>query len=69
MPASLIKFEKKKKKPTWKAYQVSWANKDHNELPLVLSWGNNRKEKKKEKPTWNSDQAWGTNNNQEELID
>ncbi|KAG9303474.1 hypothetical protein G9A89_013801 [Geosiphon pyriformis] len=28
----LIEFEKKEKKPTWKAYQVSWAEADHNKL-------------------------------------
>ncbi|KAG9296030.1 hypothetical protein G9A89_011882 [Geosiphon pyriformis] len=65
--APLIKFEKKKKKPTWKAYQVFWANKNHNELLPILSWDDNRKEKQREKLTWNADQAWKTNNNQDEL--
>ncbi|KAG9303552.1 hypothetical protein G9A89_018448 [Geosiphon pyriformis] len=47
MPASLIEFEKEEKKPIWEAYQVSWANKDHNKLPLI---GNRKKrQKKKEK--------------------
>ncbi|KAG9298979.1 hypothetical protein G9A89_020292 [Geosiphon pyriformis] len=32
----LIKFEKGKEKPTWEAYQVSWADSDHNELPPIL---------------------------------
>ncbi|KAG9292070.1 hypothetical protein G9A89_017970 [Geosiphon pyriformis] len=30
--APLIEFEEKKEKPTWKAYQVSWADEEHNEL-------------------------------------
>ncbi|KAG9291364.1 hypothetical protein G9A89_003468 [Geosiphon pyriformis] len=31
MPAPLIEFEKVKKKLTWEAYQVSWADENHNE--------------------------------------
>ncbi|KAG9305107.1 hypothetical protein G9A89_007747 [Geosiphon pyriformis] len=34
--ASLIEFEKEKKKPIWKAYQVSWADTNHNELLPIL---------------------------------
>ncbi|KAG9298734.1 hypothetical protein G9A89_012802 [Geosiphon pyriformis] len=30
-----------------KAYQVSWADEEHNELPPILSWDNNGKEKQK----------------------
>ncbi|KAG9305870.1 hypothetical protein G9A89_016522 [Geosiphon pyriformis] len=33
----LIEFEEEKKKPTWEAYQVSWADKDHNELLPIIS--------------------------------
>ncbi|KAG9286093.1 hypothetical protein G9A89_022770 [Geosiphon pyriformis] len=33
----LIELEKEKEKPTWEAYQVSWADADHNELPPILS--------------------------------
>ncbi|KAG9297930.1 hypothetical protein G9A89_018758 [Geosiphon pyriformis] len=37
IPTLLIKFEKEEvNKPTWKAYQVLWANTNHNELPPVL---------------------------------
>ncbi|KAG9299399.1 hypothetical protein G9A89_014048 [Geosiphon pyriformis] len=63
-----IKFKKEKNKPTWKAYQVSWANEDHNKLLLILSWDDNNKGKQKEELTWNTDQAWEIDNNSEELI-
>ncbi|KAG9284056.1 hypothetical protein G9A89_022830 [Geosiphon pyriformis] len=33
----LIKFKKKEKKPIWEAYQVSWAEKNHNKLLPILS--------------------------------
>ncbi|KAG9291032.1 hypothetical protein G9A89_012904 [Geosiphon pyriformis] len=29
----LIEFEEETRKPTWEAYQISWANQDHNKLP------------------------------------
>ncbi|KAG9305314.1 hypothetical protein G9A89_007809 [Geosiphon pyriformis] len=48
MPAPLIKFEKEEKKPTWEAYQVSWAENNHNKLLSILFWDNNSKEKQKE---------------------
>ncbi|KAG9303500.1 hypothetical protein G9A89_018396 [Geosiphon pyriformis] len=32
------------------------TDENHNELSLVLSWGNNRKEKKRKEPIWNSNQ-------------
>ncbi|KAG9306857.1 hypothetical protein G9A89_005758 [Geosiphon pyriformis] len=53
----LIKLEEEKKKPTWEAYQVSWADKEHNKLPPILSWDNNNKEKGKQKEelTWKTD--------------
>ncbi|KAG9296296.1 hypothetical protein G9A89_014888 [Geosiphon pyriformis] len=35
-PAPLIKFKEEEKKPIWEAYQVSWADDDHNELPPIL---------------------------------
>ncbi|KAG9292270.1 hypothetical protein G9A89_009082 [Geosiphon pyriformis] len=44
----LIKLEKKEKKPTWKAYQVSWADAEHNELLPVLSWDNKKKKREKD---------------------
>ncbi|KAG9303564.1 hypothetical protein G9A89_018460 [Geosiphon pyriformis] len=49
----LIKLEKEKKKPTWEAYQVLWANADHNELPSILAWddNNNEKEEQGKEPT------------------
>ncbi|KAG9289001.1 hypothetical protein G9A89_015550 [Geosiphon pyriformis] len=49
MPAPLIDLEEEKPKPTWKAYQVSWADVDHNELLPILTWNNNDQEKRKEK--------------------
>ncbi|KAG9304399.1 hypothetical protein G9A89_019961 [Geosiphon pyriformis] len=33
----LIELEKEKEKPTWEAYQVLWADEEHNELPPILS--------------------------------
>ncbi|KAG9288489.1 hypothetical protein G9A89_015695 [Geosiphon pyriformis] len=42
-PTPLIKFEKKEKKPTWEAYQVSWTEGNHNKLPSISSWDDNRK--------------------------
>ncbi|KAG9301038.1 hypothetical protein G9A89_015774 [Geosiphon pyriformis] len=35
--APLIKFEEEKKKPIWKAYQVSWTDEDHNKLSSIFS--------------------------------
>ncbi|KAG9301083.1 hypothetical protein G9A89_012466 [Geosiphon pyriformis] len=43
----LVKFEEEKEKPTWEAYQVSWADEDHNKLPPILLWDDNNKEKQK----------------------
>ncbi|KAG9306551.1 hypothetical protein G9A89_004748 [Geosiphon pyriformis] len=63
----LIKLEEEKKKPTWKAYQVSWADADHNELPLILSWNDNPKGKQKEELTWETDDLTWTDNKQKEL--
>ncbi|KAG9289495.1 hypothetical protein G9A89_003654 [Geosiphon pyriformis] len=66
----LIEFKKEIRKPTWEAYQVSWANQDHNELPPVPSWNGNVKGKqKKTKLTWTSDQTWETKNDYNELAD
>ncbi|KAG9286851.1 hypothetical protein G9A89_012401 [Geosiphon pyriformis] len=62
----LIKLEEKKKKSIWKAYQVSWANADHNELPPILSWNDNLKGKQKEELTWETDNLIWTDNEQEE---
>ncbi|KAG9286384.1 hypothetical protein G9A89_014550 [Geosiphon pyriformis] len=44
----LIKLEEEKEKPTWEAYQVFRADKNHNELPPILFWNDNGKEKQKE---------------------
>ncbi|KAG9285379.1 hypothetical protein G9A89_010854 [Geosiphon pyriformis] len=49
LTAPLIKFEEEEKKPTWKAYQVFWADTEHNELPPVLLWNDNSKKKQKDK--------------------
>ncbi|KAG9286387.1 hypothetical protein G9A89_014553 [Geosiphon pyriformis] len=60
---SLIEFKKETRKPTWEAYQVLWADQDHNKLPPVPSWNSNVKGKQKETElTWISDQAWETKN-------
>ncbi|KAG9287856.1 hypothetical protein G9A89_017451 [Geosiphon pyriformis] len=54
----LIEFKEETKKPTWEAYQVSWADQDHNKLPSVPSWNGNIKRKQKETElTWTSNQA------------
>ncbi|KAG9285006.1 hypothetical protein G9A89_009816 [Geosiphon pyriformis] len=47
----LIELEEIKEKPTWEAYQVSWANADHNKLPPILSW-DDKKKKKRERRTY-----------------
>ncbi|KAG9299798.1 hypothetical protein G9A89_013158 [Geosiphon pyriformis] len=49
--ALLIDFEKEKPKPTWEAYQVLWADEEHNELLPILSWDDNRKGKQTNKLT------------------
>ncbi|KAG9288849.1 hypothetical protein G9A89_012178 [Geosiphon pyriformis] len=64
--APLINFEKEKPKPTWEAYQVSWADEEHNELPPILSWDDNRKEKQTNELTWKTDDLTWTDNKQEE---
>ncbi|KAG9290285.1 hypothetical protein G9A89_022261 [Geosiphon pyriformis] len=53
----IVLIKKKKEKPIWEAYQVFWADEDHNELLLILSWDNKGKRKQKKKPTWNTNQA------------
>ncbi|KAG9298378.1 hypothetical protein G9A89_005238 [Geosiphon pyriformis] len=63
----LIDFEEEKPKPTWEAYQVLWANIEHNELPLILDWEekNNKKGKEieTEEHTWETTiNAWNNNN-------
>ncbi|KAG9294553.1 hypothetical protein G9A89_008664 [Geosiphon pyriformis] len=58
----LIEFEEEKAKPIWEAYQVFWADTDHNELPLILSWDNNGKRKKKEELTWKTNELIWTDN-------
>ncbi|KAG9292863.1 hypothetical protein G9A89_016225 [Geosiphon pyriformis] len=54
----LIELEEEKK-PIWEAFQVSWADADHNELLLILLWNDKEKKKKKEL-TWKPNLgAWG----------
>ncbi|KAG9304187.1 hypothetical protein G9A89_019749 [Geosiphon pyriformis] len=62
----LIKLEKEKEKLIWEAYQVSWADEEHNELPPILSWDDNNKEKGKQKEelTWETDDLTWTDNNE-----
>ncbi|KAG9284726.1 hypothetical protein G9A89_003029 [Geosiphon pyriformis] len=62
----LIKLEDKKEKPTWKAYQVLWADEEHNELPPILSWNDNNKRKGKQKKelTWKTDDLTWTDNDE-----
>ncbi|KAG9302334.1 hypothetical protein G9A89_008826 [Geosiphon pyriformis] len=45
----LIELEEEKEKPTWEAYQILWADEEHNKLPSILSWDDNNKEKGKQK--------------------
>ncbi|KAG9296227.1 hypothetical protein G9A89_014819 [Geosiphon pyriformis] len=66
IPVPLINLEKEKPKPTWKAYQVSWANVDHNKLLPILSWDDNKKGKQREKLTWETDDL--TDNDENEPI-
>ncbi|KAG9298978.1 hypothetical protein G9A89_020291 [Geosiphon pyriformis] len=69
----LIKLEEEKKKPTWEAYQVSWANEqgkehtDHYELLPILSWDNNPKGKQRKELTWETNDLIWTNNKQKEI--
>ncbi|KAG9293015.1 hypothetical protein G9A89_016377 [Geosiphon pyriformis] len=62
----LIEFEKEENKPTWEAYQVSWANINYNKLLPILSWNNNDngKGKQKKELTWETDDLTWTNNNE-----
>ncbi|KAG9285085.1 hypothetical protein G9A89_009896 [Geosiphon pyriformis] len=65
----LIKLEEEKKKPTWEAYQVLWADEEHNELPPILFWDDNNKEKEKQKEelTWETNDLTWTNNDESKL--
>ncbi|KAG9294268.1 hypothetical protein G9A89_021627 [Geosiphon pyriformis] len=49
-----------------KAYQVLWADEEHNELPPILSWDDNNKKKGKQKKelTWKTDNLTWTDNNE-----
>ncbi|KAG9301068.1 hypothetical protein G9A89_015804 [Geosiphon pyriformis] len=51
----LIDLEEKKLKPTWEAYQVSWANVNHNKLSPILLWDDNPKGKQRKELTWEMD--------------
>ncbi|KAG9290055.1 hypothetical protein G9A89_010361 [Geosiphon pyriformis] len=64
----LIEFKEKKEKPIWEAYQVLWANKDHNKLLPILLWHDQEKKKQKEiKLTWNTNNNWEINENQKKI--
>ncbi|KAG9297331.1 hypothetical protein G9A89_003993 [Geosiphon pyriformis] len=61
----LIELEEKKTKPTWEAYQVLWADNDHNKLLPILSW-NNKGKKKKEELAWKLNlEAWSDDSQSE----
>ncbi|KAG9286075.1 hypothetical protein G9A89_022752 [Geosiphon pyriformis] len=64
----LIELEEEKEKPTWEAYQMSWADKEHNKLPPIFFWddSNKRKGKQKEELTWEIDDLTWTDNNKTE---
>ncbi|KAG9303719.1 hypothetical protein G9A89_018616 [Geosiphon pyriformis] len=49
IPVPLINLEEEKPKPTWEAYQVSWADVDHNKLLPILTWDDNDQEKGKKR--------------------
>ncbi|KAG9288620.1 hypothetical protein G9A89_006721 [Geosiphon pyriformis] len=58
----LIELEEEKEKPTWEAYQVSWADADHNKLPPVLLWDDKGKRKEEKELTWRTNQgSWSDN--------
>ncbi|KAG9299456.1 hypothetical protein G9A89_009409 [Geosiphon pyriformis] len=58
----LIELKEEKKKPTWKAYQISWADANHNELLPILSWDDKGKKKEK-KLIWKPNlKAWSKDN-------
>ncbi|KAG9304858.1 hypothetical protein G9A89_000771 [Geosiphon pyriformis] len=65
--ALLIDFKEEKPKPTWEAYQVLWTDKEHNELPPILSWDDNRKEKQTNELTWETDNLTWIDNKHEEI--
>ncbi|KAG9291009.1 hypothetical protein G9A89_012881 [Geosiphon pyriformis] len=64
----LIELEEEKEKSTWKAYQVFWADANHNKLLLILLWNDNPKGKQKEELTWKTDDLIWTDNEQEEPL-
>ncbi|KAG9293650.1 hypothetical protein G9A89_018987 [Geosiphon pyriformis] len=53
--APLINFKEEKPKPIWEAYQVLWADKEHNKLPPILSWDDNGKRKQTNELIWETD--------------
>ncbi|KAG9303628.1 hypothetical protein G9A89_018525 [Geosiphon pyriformis] len=59
----LIKLEKKKEKPIWEAYQVSWADANYNKLLPILAWddNNNGKEEQGKEPICETTINTGTN--------
>ncbi|KAG9294132.1 hypothetical protein G9A89_021491 [Geosiphon pyriformis] len=60
----------RRKKTTWEAYQVLWADDDYNKLLPILSWDNNdnKKRKQREEHIWGTTiDAW-TDDNQSELL-
>ncbi|KAG9295111.1 hypothetical protein G9A89_006092 [Geosiphon pyriformis] len=62
----LIELEEEEKKPIWKAYQVSWADNDHNKLPLILSWNDKGKRKEEKELIWGTNQKSWSDNGQSE---
>ncbi|KAG9300771.1 hypothetical protein G9A89_023569 [Geosiphon pyriformis] len=66
--APLIDFEKEKPKPIWEAYQVLWANEEHNKLSPILSWNNNEKGKQTNKLILETDNLTWTDNKQKEAL-
>ncbi|KAG9307323.1 hypothetical protein G9A89_017151 [Geosiphon pyriformis] len=66
----LIDLEEEKLKPTWEAYQASWADVDHNELPPIFTWNDNnkgKKEQRKESTCETTIDTWTNNKNHHKL--
>ncbi|KAG9288108.1 hypothetical protein G9A89_017703 [Geosiphon pyriformis] len=63
----LIEFKEEERKPTWKAYQVSWTEADHNKLPPILSWNEPEKRKQREELIWETEDLTWTNNDNNKL--
>ncbi|KAG9305085.1 hypothetical protein G9A89_007725 [Geosiphon pyriformis] len=68
MSAPLVNFEKEKEKSTWEAYQILWANINHNELLPILTWDDNdNKKKQREESIWKTTiDAWNNDRKEKE---